>query len=117
MPTIGKEELIDSIKTPKGELQLTKQVEGDYARQVSVKLSGKVLLKTPYQTVGFREIAGENAQTVFLVFLGTDSLACIGKFVVVDLSPMAKVTEEFGNCSDAPCLPRPNFEIDFPGWN
>lgn len=100
--TAGEDELIDSIKTVKGELQLIKQVEDDYARQVFIKLGGKVLLEVPYETASFKEIAGENPQTVFLVFLGTDSLMCIGKFVVVDLSQTAKVTEEFGNCSDAP---------------
>lgn len=100
--TAGKDELIDSVKTSKGELRLVKQIEDEDAAQVFIKLGDQILLEAPYETADFKKVAGENAPNLFLVFLGTDSLQCIGKFVVVDLSQAAKVSKEFGNCSDAP---------------
>lgn len=97
------EELIDAIKTLKGELRLVKQIGDDDAGQVDIKLGDKILWEAPYQTASFKEINAANAPNLFLVFLDTDSLQCIGKFVVVDLSlEAAKISEEFGNCSDAP---------------
>lgn len=94
-------ELIDSVKTAKGELRLVKRIEDD-APRVYIELGDRVLHEAPYQTADFKEIAGGNAPNLFLVFLGMDSLQCIGKFVVVDLSQAAAASEEFGNCSDAP---------------
>lgn len=97
------EESLDSIETSKGKLRLVQRIEDVDAAQVLIKLGDRILLETPHQTADFKDIAGANAQNLFLVFLGADSLECIGKFVVVDLSQAAaKTSAEFGNCSDAP---------------
>lgn len=94
---------IECIKTVKGDLMLIKHLTDDYVEEVSLKFKDQVLLKAPYQYINIRGKFGGQTKTLFLVFLGTDALVCIGKFVIVDLSGNSpKVTQEFGNCSDAP---------------
>jgi hypothetical protein len=109
------EEVMDTAQTPAGELSLVRRHEGEGGPTVLVvviKLGGRVLaVKSAsregdaYQGASFVGLYPQAAPRYALVGFSTGALVCGAKFTIVDLSngaAAARVTEDFGNCSDGP---------------
>jgi hypothetical protein len=107
---VPQEEVMDTARTPAGELTLVRRREGE-AVTVVIKLDGRVVAEKTasregdaYESASFAGLYPRTAPRYALVGFSTGALVCGAKFTVVDLSRegAAKATEDFGNCSDAP---------------
>lgn len=107
---VPQEEVMDTTRTPAGELTLVRRREGE-AVTVIIKLNGRVVAEKrasdegdAYDGASFHGLYPQNAPRVALVSLSTGALVCGAKFTVVDWSgeEAARVSRDFGNCSDAP---------------
>lgn len=108
---VPQEEVMDTARTPAGELTLVRRREGE-AVIVVIKLNGRVVAEkrasdeegTAYDGASFHGLYPRSAPRYALVSLYTGALVCGAKFTVVDLSreEAARVSRDFGNCSDAP---------------
>jgi hypothetical protein len=100
------EEVIDTAQTPAGELSLVRRREPDEVVTIVVKLGGKVLAEkgAGYRTASIYGTYPAHSPRYALIDLTEGGLTCASKFAIVDLSRegAASVTEDFGNCSDAP---------------
>lgn len=100
------EEVVDSARTPAGELTVVRRREPDEVVTIVIKLGGRVLAEKGdgYRSASIRGTYPARSPRYALVGLSTDGLVCGVKFTVVDLSSAraAKATRDFGNCSDAP---------------
>lgn len=121
---VPQEELMDTARTPAGELTLVRRREGE-AVTVVIKLNGSVVAEKAaseegdaYRDASFRGLYPQAAPRYALVSLSTGSLTCGAKFTVIDLSRegAAKASSDFGNCSDAPRVAyrRDSLTIAFP---
>jgi hypothetical protein len=105
-----QEEVMDTARTPAGELSLVRRREGE-AVTVLIKLNGRVVAEKgasaegeAYDGAAFYGLYPKGAPRYALVGLSTGALVCGAKYTVVDLSreEPARVSRDFGNCSDAP---------------
>lgn len=105
-----QEEVLDTARTPAGELTLVRRREGE-AVTVVFKLNGTVVAEKrasgegdAYEGASFRGLYPRHAPRYALVSLSTGALVCGAKFTVVDWTreEAARVSRDFGNCSDAP---------------
>lgn len=111
------ETVLTAQKTARGNLELVKSVSGDAAAVVFIKLNGKNIKELNYVSAYVEQSYPQSSPKIFLVGLSTESLVCAVKFVILDLSKnRPKISEEFGNCSDAPKLIYRNqsLTLDFP---
>jgi hypothetical protein len=108
---VPREEVMDTARTPAGELSLVRRREREGAVVVVIKLGGRVIAEKTasregdaYESASFAGLYPRAAPRYALVGFSTGALVCGAKFAVVDLSREggAKATEDFGNCSDAP---------------
>jgi hypothetical protein len=105
------EELLDTAQTPVGELMLVRRHEG-WVTTIIIKLGGRVLAEKgasrdgyAYASALFDGLYPRAAPRYALVSFMTGALVCGAKFTIVDLSrgaAAARVTEDFGNCSEIP---------------
>ena len=107
---VPQEEVMDTARTPAGELTLVRRREGE-AVTVVIKLDGRVVAEKrasgegdAYDGASFHGLYPRSAPRLALVSLSTGALVCGAKFAVVDWSreEAARVSSDFGNCSDAP---------------
>jgi hypothetical protein len=84
---------------------------GADAATIIIKLNGRVVAEKgasadgdAYEGASLRGLYPRNAPRFALVSLSTGALVCGAKFTIVDWSreEAARVTRDFGNCSDAP---------------
>lgn len=106
----ASEVVMETARTPAGELSLVRRREAD-AATVIIKLNGRVVAEKgasaegdAYDGASLRGLYPRNAPRLALVSLSTGALVCGAKFTIVDWSreEAARVTRDFGNCSDAP---------------
>lgn len=103
------EEVIETARTPAGELSLARRRAGE-AVTIVIKLNGRVVAEKEasqegdaYSAASIRGLYPRGAPRYAVVGLSTGSLVCGVKFTVVELSGgAAKASSDFGNCSDAP---------------
>jgi hypothetical protein len=119
------EEVMDTARTPAGELSLVRRREAEGAVTVVIKLRGRVVAEKgsspqgeAYEGASFRGVYPQNAPRYALVSLSVGALVCAARFTIIDLSreEAAHVTRDFGNCSDAPraAYRRGTLTITFP---
>lgn len=104
-------------QTSSGELELVKFVSDNEAASVYIKLNNKTIKKLNYESAYIEQSYPQGSPKIFLIGLSTESPVCAVKFVILDLSKgNPNVTEEFGNCGDAPKLGYRNqsLTLDFP---
>jgi hypothetical protein len=108
--SVQQEEVMDTARTPAGELSLVRRREGE-AVTVLIKLNGRVVAEKgasaegdTYDGAAFEGFYPKGAPRYALVGLSTGALVCGAKYTVVDLSRegAARASRDFGNCSDAP---------------
>ena len=108
--SVRQEEVMDTARTPAGELSLVRRREGE-AVTVLIKLDGRVVAEKGasaegdvYDGAAFEGLYPKGAPHYALVGLSTGALVCGAKFTVVDLSRegAARASRDFGNCSDNP---------------
>ncbi len=106
----ASEEVIETTRTPAGELSLVRRRRGE-AVTVVIKLGGRVVAEKEasregdgYRGASVYGVYPQASPRYALVSLETGGLVCGAKFTVVDLSRegAARASEDFGNCSDAP---------------
>lgn len=130
---VPQEEVMDTAQTPAGELSLVRRREQGGAVVVVIKLGDRVVAEkiaprdaTAYEGASFAGLYPRNAPRYALVGFSTGALVCGAKFTIVDLSrgaAAARVTEDFGNCSDVPRVSyrRGSLTLTFPAgpreWN
>lgn len=105
------EEVLDTARTPAGELVLARRRTGA-AVTILVKLYGRVVAEKEaseegdaYSTAQVFGLYPKTKTPNFAVItLSTGALTCGAKFTIVDWSQKeaARVSKEFGNCSDTP---------------
>lgn len=104
------EEVVETARTPAGELILARRREGE-AVTILVKLYGRVVAEKEaskegdaYSTASVYGLYPKSSPKFAVITLSTGSLVCGAKFTVVDWSrkEAARVSEDFGNCSDSP---------------
>lgn len=107
---VPQEEIMDTARTPAGELTLVRRREGE-AVTILFKLDGRVVAEKrasregdAYDGASFRGLYPQHAPRYALVSLSTGALVCGAKFAIVDWTRVeaARVSGDFGNCSDAP---------------
>lgn len=111
------ETVLVTKETSMGKLELIRSVSDVEATMVYIKLNDKIIQKLNYESAYLEQSYPQNAPKLFLIGLSTESLVCAVKFVILDLSNSnPKVTEEFGNCGDAPKINYLNqtLTLDFP---
>ena len=101
---------MDTVRTPAGELSLVRRRDGDGVT-ILIKLNGKVIAEkgasaegAVYDGAAFEGLYPKAAPRYALVGLSTGALVCGAKFTIIDWSreEAARVSSDFGNCSDAP---------------
>ncbi len=109
---VPQEDVMDTAQTPAGELSLVRRREQEGAVVIVIKLGDQVIAEkiaprdaTAYESASFAGLYPRAAPRYALISFMTGALVCGAKFTIVDLSrgaAAARVTEDFGNCSDAP---------------
>jgi hypothetical protein len=111
------ETVLAAKQTLPGKLQLVKIVSEDKAAAVYIKLNNKIIKELNYESAYIEQSYPQISPKFFLIGLSTESLVCAVKFVILDLSKgLPKVTDEFGNCGDAPKITYRNqsLTLNFP---
>lgn len=107
----SSEEVIETARTPAGELVLARRRAGE-AVTILVKLFGRVVAEKEASREGdaytsasvFGLYPKTKSPSFAVITLSTGALTCGAKFTIVDWSQKeeARVSEDFGNCSDSP---------------
>lgn len=107
----SSEEIIETARTPAGELIIARRREGEGVT-ILIKLFGRVVSEKNASREGdaytsasvFGLYPKTKSPNFAVIALSTGSLVCGAKFTIVDWSreEAARVSEDFGNCSDAP---------------
>lgn len=106
----SSEEVIETARTPAGELTLVRRREGE-AVTIIVKLYGRVVAEKEasregdaYTTASVYGLYPKASPRFAVITLSTGGLVCGAKFAIVDWSRKedARVSDDFGNCSDSP---------------
>jgi hypothetical protein len=104
------EELLETVRTPAGELSLARRRAGE-AVTVVIRLDGRVVAEKEasaegdaYRGASLYGVYPKAAPRYALVSLEVGALVCAARFTVVDLSRAGRprATRDFGNCGDAP---------------
>ena len=107
----SSEEVLDTARTPAGELILARRRSGE-AVTILIKLYGHVVAEKNASREGdaytsasvFGLYPRTKSPDFAVITLSTGALTCGAKFTIVDWSrkEAARVSEDFGNCSDSP---------------
>ena len=106
----SSEEVIDTARTPAGELSLVRRRSGEGVT-ILIKMFDRVVAEKEssregdaYSTASIYGLYPKASPRFAVVTLSTGSLVCGAKFAIVDWSgkEAARMSEDFGNCSDLP---------------
>jgi hypothetical protein len=111
------EEVLETARTPAGELSLVRRRDADEAETFQVKLNGGVVAEKQvsgegetYVAASFYGLYPKAAPRYVLLELTVGARVCAAKFAVIDLTRQrrARVSGDFGNCA----MPRVAYRRD-----
>lgn len=115
---VRQEDVLDTARTPAGELSLVRRRDPGEAETIFIKLNGHVVAEKQaskesetYATASFYGLYPTKAAPRYLlVELTVGARVCAAKFAVIDLTQKeaARVSEDFGNCA----MPRVAYRRD-----